>query len=422
MIYTSGSTGRPKGALNTQGGVANRLHWMHATYPIDTRDRVLQKTPFSFDVSVWELFWPLFTGARLVMAEPGSHGDSAYLARTMRAEEITTVHFVPSMLHVFVQDPLATTVAASAGGALRQLFASGEALTSAIVARTQQVLANVALHNRYGPTEAAVDVSAWTCQAGTGRRVIPIGRPIANTQLHVLDVHGRPVPPGVTGLLWIGGVQVGAGYHGRPELTRERFQSDPDTPGGRRYRTGDLARWRMDGALEYLGREDHQVKIHGHRIELGEIEAVLSSVPGIGAALVVVTQGVAGQLQLVAHIEPAPDAIPDSALVHSALAACERLLPSYMVPRAVHCWRPLPRLPNGKMDRSAVHSVPVGIIPRNEALSAASVAPAAPAVATSRDAQAASSSPKSALDDAPRDTTERQLRDRGMIEERGEWN
>lgn len=409
MIYTSGSTGRPKGALNTQGGVANRLHWMHATYPIDTRDRILQKTPYSFDVSVWELFWPFFTGARLVMAEPGSHGDSAYLARTIRAEKITTVHFVPSMLHVFVQDPLATTVAASAGGALRQLFASGEALTSAIVARAQQVLANVALHNLYGPTEAAVDVSAWTCQPGTGRSVIPIGRPIANTQLHVLDVHGRPVPPGVTGLLWIGGVQVGAGYHGRPELTSERFQSDPHTPGGRRYRTGDLARWRMDGALEYLGREDHQVKIHGHRIELGEIEAVLSSVPGIGAALVVVTQGAAGQLQLVAHIEPAPDAIPDSALVHSALAACERLLPSYMVPRAVHCWRPLPRLPNGKMDRSAVHSVPVGILPRNGALSAASVAPAAPASAMSRDAPVASTSPKSALDDAPRDTTERQL-------------
>ena len=406
MIYTSGSTGRPKGALNTQGGVANRLHWMHATYPVGGDDRILQKTPYSFDVSVWELFWPFFSGARLVVAEPGGHANIDYLVSTMRAESITTAHFVPSMLQAFVQDPIAATVATAAGGALRQIFASGEALPAAIVARTQRLLPGISLHNLYGPTEAAVDVSAWTCPPQHGARAIPIGRPIANTQLHVLDIHGRQVPPGVTGALWIGGVQVGVGYHGRPELTAERFQPDPTRPGGRRYRTGDLARWRADGVLEYLGREDHQVKVNGHRIELGEIEAVLSSVDGVGGAIVVVGQGVAGQSQLVAHVELAHDAGDNRALVSSALAACERLLPAYMVPHAVHCWRPLPRLPNGKLDRSAVQRDQGGSL--GSSLRTVPHAPSGVAAHAVSEPAPAAIAP-AALQSAPRDAVERQL-------------
>jgi len=405
MIYTSGSTGRPKGALNTQGGVANRLRWMQATYPLGTDDRILQKTPYSFDVSVWELFWPFLSGAPLVFAAPGGHTDSAYLAQLMCAERISVVHFVPSMLQVFVQDPSASAVAASAGGAVRHVMVSGEALPAPVVARTQQALPGVAVHNLYGPTEAAVDVSAWSCPRLSAHDVVPIGAPIANTTLHVLDPHGAPVPPGITGALWIGGVQVGRGYHRRPELTAERFRSDPWRADGRLYRTGDLARWRPDGTLEYLGREDHQVKLHGYRIELGEIETVLSLVDGVASAVVIVEEGAAGQAFLAAHLESVPG--HDAEVTEPvARAACARHLPAYMVPRTFRWWPSLPRLSNGKLDRGALGnrtapSVATRAVSATDAAVAvlnASVLSHEPVVPTGE-----------GLRDAPRDHTERVL-------------
>jgi amino acid adenylation domain-containing protein/non-ribosomal peptide synthase protein (TIGR01720 family) len=407
MIYTSGSTGRPKGALNTQGGVANRLHWMQAAYPLSATDRILQKTPYSFDVSVWELFWPFLSGARLVFAVPGGHTDSEYLAETMRAEGITMVHFVPSMLQAFVQDPLAAIVAPTYGGTLRHVVLSGEALSAAVVARTQRAIPGVALHNLYGPTEAAVDVSAWTCPPLRAGDVVPIGAPMANTQLHVLDAAGQPVPPGITGTLWIGGVQVGRGYHRRPELTAERFRPDPWRDGGQLYRTGDLARWRRHGVLEYLGREDHQVKLHGHRIELGEIEAVLSAVAGVAAAAVVVADGAAGQPVLVAHLEAAPTSDPRT---RDALAqsACARRLPVYMVPKSLQWWPALPRLSNGKLDRRALEGR-VGEVTSAHAVTGPGAA-SAPAGSAERAVTSASPTSSAAvLAEAPRDAIERQL-------------
>ena len=405
MIYTSGSTGRPKGALNTQGGVANRLRWMQATYPLGVDDRILQKTPYSFDVSVWELFWPFVSGAPLVFAAPGGHTDSAYLAQLMCAERISVAHFVPSMLQVFVQDPAARAVAASAGGAVRHVMVSGEALPAPVVARTQQALPGVAVHNLYGPTEAAVDVSAWSCPRLSAHDVVPIGAPIANTTLHVLDPHGAPVPPGITGALWIGGVQVGRGYHRRPELTAERFRRDPWRADGRLYRTGDLARWRSDGTLEYLGREDHQVKLHGYRIELGEIEAVLSLVDGVASAVVIVEDGAAGQAFLAAHLESVPGRDPD-ATEPVARAACARHLPAYMVPRTFRWWPSLPRLSNGKLDRGALGArTTPGVATR--AVSTADAVVAAPTASSPSHAPAVPTG--EGLRDAPRDHTERVL-------------
>src|SRR5690606_2147459 len=247
VIYTSGSTGLPKGAMNEHRGIANRLLWMQDEYRIDAGDAVLQKTPFSFDVSVWEFFWPLLTGARLVMARPGGHKDPVYLAALVREQRITTMHFVPSMLHAFLEE---RSVAACAS-VLRRVMCSGEALRASAVARFHELLPGVELNNLYGPTEAAVDVTAWRCEPGAERISVPIGRPVANTRMYVLDAHGEPVPLGVTGELHIGGVQVGRGYLNREELTAERFLPDPfsSEPGARMYRTGDLGRWRTDGSI-----------------------------------------------------------------------------------------------------------------------------------------------------------------------------
>ncbi|HEX3131502.1 MAG TPA: amino acid adenylation domain-containing protein, partial [Thermoanaerobaculia bacterium] len=278
MIYTSGSTGRPKGALNSHRGIVNRILWMQREYGLTPADRVLQKTPFSFDVSVWEFFWPLIVGARLVVARPGGHQDPAYLVETIFREEITTLHFVPSMLQVFVEQPGVERCAS-----LRRVMASGEALPADLVNRFfARLPQGVELHNLYGPTEAAVDVTYHACYPGETR--VPIGRPVANTRIHILDRDGREAPIGVAGELLIAGVQVGLGYLHRPDLTAERFV--PEEGGARMYRTGDLARWLPDGEVEYLGRIDHQVKIRGFRIELGEIEAALARHPGVREAVV----------------------------------------------------------------------------------------------------------------------------------------
>ncbi|WP_141333578.1 AMP-binding protein, partial [Myxococcus sp. AB025B] len=236
-------------------------------------DTVLQKTPFSFDVSVWEFFWPLLTGARLVLARPGGHQDPAYLVHLLSDERVSTVHFVPSMLRAFLEEPGLDSL-----NHLRRVLCSGEALPADLVSRAHSRLhPSSEFHNLYGPTEAAVDVSFFHCARGSSLSSIPIGRPVANTRLYVLDSQGQPAPVGVPGELFIGGVQVGLGYWRSPHLTAERFIPDAfsDSPGARLYRTGDLARWLPDGTLEYLGRSDFQVKLRGFRIELGEVENAL---------------------------------------------------------------------------------------------------------------------------------------------------
>ena len=301
MIYTSGSTGKPKGAMNTHRAICNRLLWMQDAYCLDETDRVLQKTPFSFDVSVWEFFWPLMTGARLVLAKPEGHKDAAYLVSLIVEEQITTLHFVPSMFGVFLEEPELETCRS-----IRRVICSGEALPYEFQERFFSRM-KAELHNLYGPTEAAVDVTYWACQPEMTRRSIPIGRPIANTQIYILDPNGQPTPIGVPGELHIGGVGVGRGYRNRPELTAEKFVPNPFIDCGqwtmdgaddhslrstvsRLYRTGDLARYLPDGNIEFLGRIDFQVKLRGFRIELGEIEAALRQHPALDDAAVVVKE------------------------------------------------------------------------------------------------------------------------------------
>nr|QMN69952.1 PsoB [Pseudomonas putida] len=340
VIYTSGSTGLPKGVMNEHAGVVNRLLWMQDAYGLTAEDVVLQKTPFSFDVSVWEFLWPLQTGARLVMAHPGGHRDPEYLRQVIQSEGITTLHFVPSMLDVFLSSA-ANPAPTGTVQAVRRVLCSGEALPGSLVRRFQAQLPAVELHNLYGPTEAAVDVSAWHCLTAPDNT--PIGKPIANTALYVLDSQGQPVPQGVAGELFIGGVQVARGYLNRAELTAERFIDDPFRPGGRLYRTGDLARHLPDGNLEYLGRNDDQVKIRGLRIELGEIQAGLTAIAGIKEAVVV-----ARDQRLIAYYTGEPQA------VEALRAALLAHLPEFMVPALFMHLDALPLSPNGKLDRKAL--------------------------------------------------------------------
>ncbi|CAJ3936805.1 syringomycin synthetase [Burkholderia pseudomallei] len=359
VIYTSGSSGEPKGVMNEHRGVVNRLWWMQQTYALDERDAVLQKTPFSFDVSVWEFFWPLMSGARLVIAKPEGHKDPAYLSELIDRERVTTLHFVPSMLQAFLEDE----GAARGCGSVKRVMCSGEALPPSLVKRFYRCLPDARLHNLYGPTEAAVDVTAWACDAEEGGASVPIGRPIANTRIYVLDEYGQPVPRGVAGELYIGGVQVARGYLNRPELTRERFVDDPFVAGGRLYKTGDLVRWRTDGSLEYLGRNDFQVKIRGFRIELGEIEAQLAKVAGVREAVVLAREAApdtkrhaasnensasnSGEKRLVAYYTGDADAT-------ALRAQAAQHLPSYMVPSAYVRLDAWPLTPNGKLDRHAL--------------------------------------------------------------------
>jgi amino acid adenylation domain-containing protein len=341
MIYTSGSTGRPKGAMVNHRGIRNRLLWMQETYRLTPADTVLQKTPFSFDVSVWELFWPLMTGARMVLAKPGGHRDASYMADLIARERVTVMHFVPSMLQAFLEEPDLDRRCAS----LRLVVASGEALSAELEQRFAERLPGARLENLYGPTEASVDVTSWTCGLSADRRPVPIGRPIANTRIHLLDPHLRPVPVGVAGELWIAGANVGRGYLGRPELTAERFVPDPfGETGARAYRTGDLARFRADGAIEFLGRIDHQVKVRGFRIELGEIEAVLASHPGVREVAVTVRED-RGARSLVAYV------VPPAAAVEDLRRLSRESLPEYMVPAFFVGLEALPLSPNGKLDR-----------------------------------------------------------------------
>ncbi|WP_276575231.1 non-ribosomal peptide synthetase, partial [Pseudomonas mosselii] len=337
VIYTSGSTGLPKGVMNEHAGVVNRLLWMQDAYRLGAGDVVLQKTPFSFDVSVWEFLWPLQTGARLVMARPGGHRDPEYLREVIREEQVSTLHFVPSMLDVFLAHGQVLP------HQLKRVLCSGEALPGSLVRRFHAQLPTVELHNLYGPTEAAVDVTAWHCVTAPDNT--PIGKPIANTALYVLDAQGEPVPVGVAGELYIGGVQVARGYLNREQLTAERFLDDPFSlkTGGRMYRTGDLARYLADGNLEYLGRNDDQVKIRGLRIELGEIQACLTRIEGVKEAVVL-----AREQRLVAYYTGARQA-PDT-----LRAALLGQLPEFMVPASFTYLEALPLSPNGKLDRKAL--------------------------------------------------------------------
>ena len=336
VIYTSGSTGQPKGVGNTHAALAERLQWMQATYPLNETDVLMQKAPISFDVSVWECFWPLITGCRLVLAGPGEHRDPHRIAQLVQEHGVTTLHFVPPLLQLFIDEPLVTECTS-----LRRLFSGGEALPAELRNRVLAQLPAVQLHNRYGPTETAINVTHWHCRAEDGERS-PIGRPLGNVICRVLDEHLNPVPLGVPGELCIGGIGLARGYLGRAGLTAERFVADHH--GARLYRTGDRARWSADGMLEYLGRLDQQVKLRGFRVEPQEIEARLLALDGIAQAVVLVRDA-----QLIGYYTAHTELDEDE--VKTALAA---ELPEYMVPALLMRLDTMPLSPSGKLDRRAL--------------------------------------------------------------------
>ena len=339
VIYTSGSTGQPKGVGNTHGALAERLQWMQATYQLNETDVLMQKAPISFDVSVWECFWPLITGCRLVLAGPGEHRDPHRIAQLVQEHGVTTLHFVPPLLQLFIDEPLVAECTS-----LRRLFSGGEALPAELRNRVLARLPAVQLHNRYGPTETAINVTHWQCAASDGERS-PIGRPLGNVICRVLDEQLNPLPAGVPGELCIGGIGLARGYLGRAGLTAERFVADPlGAAGTRLYRTGDRARWNADGVLEYLGRLDQQVKLRGFRVEPEEIEARLLAQVGVAQAVVLVRDA-----QLIGYYTA--DTELDEQRVKTALAA---ELPEYMVPALLMRLDAMPLSPSGKLDRRAL--------------------------------------------------------------------
>lgn len=347
VIYTSGSTGNPKGAMNPHKGILNRLFWMQDMYHIKESDHLLHKTPLSFDISVWELFWPLMFGAKIVIARPEGHKDNEYLLKTIIEKRITIIHFVPSMLRFFLE--LKNVEKCKT---LRQVICSGEALTLDLQDQFFNRI-NAKLDNLYGVTEAAVEVTYWRCRPSPNINNIPIGRPIANTQIYILDNNMNPVPIGVPGELHIGGIQVGRGYLNRPELTKQKFIQDPfgNNPDNRLYKSGDLARYLPDGNIEYIDRIDNQVKIRGFRVELGEIETILNNFNGISQAVVVINQRKKDDQRLIAYI------VCESNIDVSILKVRDYLktkLPEYMIPHFFMKLKSLPISPNGKLDRKSL--------------------------------------------------------------------
>ncbi|MDA3351781.1 non-ribosomal peptide synthase/polyketide synthase [Pseudomonas aeruginosa] len=348
VIYTSGSTGKPKGAGNRHSALSNRLCWMQQAYGLGVGDTVLQKTPFSFDVSVWEFFWPLMSGARLVVAAPGDHRDPAKLVALINREGVDTLHFVPSMLQAFLQDEDVVSCTS-----LKRIVCSGEALPADAQQQVFAKLPQAGLYNLYGPTEAAIDVTHWTC-VEEGKDAVPIGRPIANLACYILDGNLEPVPVGVLGELYLAGRGLARGYHQRPGLTAERFVASPFVAGERMYRTGDLARYRADGVIEYAGRIDHQVKLRGLRIELGEIEARLLEHPRVREAAVLAVDG----RQLVGYVVLESEGGDWREALAAHLAAS---LPEYMVPAQWLALERMPLSPNGKLDRKALPAPEVSV-------------------------------------------------------------
>ncbi len=357
IIYTSGSTGKPKGVMNNHGGLVNRLLWMQEEYRLMPKDVVLQKTPFSFDVSVWEFLWPLIEGAKLVVARPAGHLDPDYLAALIQEKHVTTLHFVPSMLAVFLNEERVKQCRS-----LRQVVCSGEALPADLARHCLASMPWVRLHNLYGPTEAAIDVTYWECLAEDLRPSVPIGKPIANIRLYVVDEAMEPVPLGVPGELCLGGVGLARGYWGRGDLTAERFIPDAlsGRSGERLYRTGDLVRWLADGNVEYLGRLDHQVKIRGFRIELGEIEAALQEHDRVQQAVVMAREDKAGDKRLVAYVVSATDGEANGSEESKQEWMAELReylfgkLPEYMVPSVYIRLEKFPLNHNGKIDRKSL--------------------------------------------------------------------
>lgn len=344
VMYTSGSTGTPKGVMIEHRGLCNLMHWGSRICPPRPGDALLQRAPFSFDGSVWELFWPLTAGLRLVLARPDGHRDPAYLVQRVQASQVTTIKFVPALLHQFLEEP-----GVQGCTSLTDIFCGGGELTLALLQRVRERLPKVRLHNVYGPTEATVDSTAWTLQPHEPLPLLapPIGRPIANTRLYVLDAHDRPVPLGAVGQLHIGGVGVARGYLGLPALQAERFIASPFVEGDRLYRTGDLVRYRLDGELDFVGRNDFQVKLRGLRVELGEIEASLTAHPAIGQAVVLMREE-----RLVAYFTCREgSSAPALEVLRSHLLA---RMPEYMVPQAFVALAQLPLSNNGKIDRQVL--------------------------------------------------------------------
>jgi amino acid adenylation domain-containing protein len=347
VMYTSGSTGRPKGVAIPHRALSHHMWWMQTTFPMTAADRIVQKTSFGFDASVWEIFAPLSTGAQLIIARPGGHQDSAYLANLLATHQITALKVVPSLLHLLLEEPDFETCQR-----LRHVFCGGEALSPALQEKFFSCL-EASLHNLYGPTEATIDIIWWTCDPGTQPHRVPIGRPITNTQIYLLDAKLQPVPIGVPGELHIGGASLARGYLHRPALTAERFIPNPfsTAPNACLYKTGDFARYRPDGNIEFLGRLDHQVNLRGYRIELGEIEAILGQCPAVQQAIVMVRQDHAGVQHLVAYVVAQGDASPTVDTLRSFLATW---LPGYMIPASFVILEQFPLTPTGKVDRQAL--------------------------------------------------------------------
>jgi amino acid adenylation domain-containing protein len=347
VIYTSGSTGTPKGVMIEHGAICNRVQWGGEFYDLNESDRVLQKSSFAFDASVWEIFEPLLAGARIVMARPGGRQNLAYLAELMAQQKVTVAEFAPSTLRALLEEGSIARCKS-----LKRVFSGGEVLTAELEKIFFERL-SAELVNTYGPTEASVDVAHWKCAAGLDHRSVPIGRPIAGMKIYILDARLQPVPIGVPGELWIGGVGVARGYVNRTKLTAEKFISDPysDEPDARLYKTGDLARHLSDGNIEFAGRIDDQVKIRGFRIEPGEIEAMLSRHAAVRESVVVARGDVMGEKRLVAYVVPHRGRTPATADLRSFLKS---QLPGHMVPSAFVLLEALPRTPHGKLDRRAL--------------------------------------------------------------------
>jgi len=352
VIYTSGSTSKPKGVMIEHRSVVNRLHWMQHGYPIDGDDVILQKTPYYFDVSVWELFWWALQGARLCFLMPRGESNPLAIVETIRKHRVTVLHFVPSMLNVFLgyldgKDDRVLEGLAS----VRRVFVSGEALAPSHVRQFNNILGKrigARLTNLYGPTEATVDVSYYDCPPHNDFEKVPIGRPIHNTRLYVIR-DGRQVAVGEAGELCIAGVGLARGYLNNQALTDEKFVDNPGNPGERIYRTGDIARWLPDGNIEYLGREDHQVKIRGLRIELGEIENTIRDCPGVTDCVCVARKYSENVILIIAYLVCRSELEIDGLKQY-----LKKYLPDYSIPNHFEILDKMPLTPSGKADRKAL--------------------------------------------------------------------